>query len=69
MKVRLLKDWSFHKAGEVAEVFDPTARNWIHSGIAEPFTDSRSLPVERSEDTVQGSAEKAIRKPSPARKA
>jgi hypothetical protein len=64
MKVRLLKDWSFHKTGEVAEVFEPTARNWINSGIAERFVDVRSLPVERTMDTGPDSSEKAVRKPS-----
>ena len=68
MKVRLLKDWSFHKTGEIAEVFEPTAMNWIHSGIAEAVADARSLPVDTTADTLQASSEKAVRKPSPARK-
>lgn len=46
MKVRLLRDWSYHKQGEVAEVFEPTARNWISNGIAEACTESRSIEVE-----------------------
>lgn len=64
MKVRLLKDWSFHKTGEVAEVFEPTAKNWILNGIAERFADSRSLPVENVADSRASSAEKAERRPS-----
>lgn len=48
MKVRLLKDWSWHKAGDTAEVFDPTARNWIATGIAEPAKDARSAPADRA---------------------
>ena len=64
MKVRLLKDWSFHKAGEVAEVFEPTARNWIQSGIAEEFVDRRSLPVEQAVDQLQDTSEKAVRRPA-----
>jgi hypothetical protein len=64
MKVRLLKDWSFYKSGDVAEVFEPTARNWIDSGIAERFVDVRSLPVERTVDISPDSSERAVRKPS-----
>jgi len=64
MKVRLLKDWSFYKSGEVAEVFEPTARNWIQSEIAEEFVDRRSFPVEQMVDQTQGLSEKAVRKPS-----
>lgn len=45
MKVRLLKDWGFNKAGDVVEVFDPTGQNWILNGIA---TEDRSVPVEQS---------------------
>lgn len=63
MKVRLLKDWSFHKTGEIAEVFEPTARNWINSGIAENVVDVRSLPVEQTIDAKQDLSEKAVRKP------
>jgi hypothetical protein len=63
MKVRLLKDWSFHKTGEIAEVFEPTARNWIYNGIAENVVDVRSLPVEQTVDAQQDLSEKAVRKP------
>ena len=64
MKVRLTKDWSFYKAGDVADVFEPTAENWIHNGIAEAIVDSRSIPVDATVDTHQSSAEKAVRKPA-----
>jgi hypothetical protein len=63
MKVRLLKDWSFHKAGEIAEIFEPTARNWIFNGIAESIVDVRSMPVEQTVDAQQDLSEKAVRKP------
>lgn len=63
MKVRLIKDWSFHKSGDIAEVFDPTARNWILNGIAEELVDRRSVSVERVTDEQQSSSEKAIRRP------
>lgn len=48
MKVRMLKNWSFYKSGELVEVFDPTAKAWILDGIAEEATDRRSLPVEQA---------------------
>jgi hypothetical protein len=62
MKVRLIKNWSFYKSGEVAEVFEPTARNWILNGIAEEAVDSRSIPVERTVDSHPEASEKAVRK-------
>ena len=62
MKVRLLKDWSFHKEGEIAEVFEPTARNWILNGIASELIDSRSVLVEQAVDGVV--AEKATQRPT-----
>ena len=64
MKVRLLKDWSFHKTGEIAEVFEPTAVNWMQNGIAEAVVDSRSLNVETAADPRSANAERAERKPS-----
>ena len=48
MKVRLLKDWSYRKAGEVVEVFEPAGQNWILNGIAAPYEESRSLEVEQA---------------------
>lgn len=48
MKVRLLKDWSFQKAGAVVEVFEPTGRNWILNGIAAPHEESRSVEAEEA---------------------
>ena len=65
MKVRLLRDWSFYRAGETHEVFEPTARNWIHNGIAEDASvERRDFQVERAVDGEQESAEKAVRKPT-----
>jgi|LakMenEpi03Aug12_release.lakeMendotaPanAssembly.Ray.scaffolds.fasta_scaffold272818_3 hypothetical protein len=49
MKVRLLKDWNFYKVGQVADVFDPLARNWIQSGLAEEAVEARAVVVERAE--------------------
>lgn len=68
MKVRLIKDWSFHKSGDIAEVFEPTAMNWIQNGIAEPLADSRSVQVDTTVDAHQASSEKAVRRPTPSRK-
>jgi hypothetical protein len=36
MKVRMLKDWSWYREGDVADVFDPLGEDWIRAGIAEP---------------------------------
>lgn len=61
MKVRLLKDWSWHKSGDVADVFEPLGRNWINSGIAEAFTEPKAVPAERA--VVDGEAETAMVSP------
>lgn len=58
MKVRLLKDWSWHKAGDVTDVFEPLGRNWVNSGIAEAFTEPKSVPAERA--VVEEQAESAM---------
>lgn len=50
MKVRLLKDWGFSKAGDVVDVFEPTGRNWLLNGIAEEHSESRCVSVERATD-------------------
>lgn len=54
MKVRLLKDWSYHKAGDVVEVFEPAGRNWILNGIAVPHAESRSIVVEQAVGSDRG---------------
>jgi hypothetical protein len=36
MQMRMLRDWSYHKQGDVVEVWEPTAQNWMLNGIAEP---------------------------------
>lgn len=60
MKVRLLRDWSYHKRGEVAEVFEPTARNWLLNGIAEACAESRSIDVEDAVEHPVESVERAV---------
>jgi ribosomal protein L9 len=62
MKVRLLKDWNFHKTGDVVDVFEPIARNWLATGIAESPPERRDLEVERAESPVFESAERAVRR-------
>lgn len=49
MKIRLLKNWSWYKAGDVADVFEPLAKNWLHEGVAEPVGEERSVVVDRAE--------------------
>ena len=45
----MLRDWSWNKAGDVIEVFEPTAKDWIREGIAAPAgEESRSLRVEQA---------------------
>lgn len=67
MKVRLLKDWNYHKRGEIVEAFEPTAKNWILNGIAEEVTESRSI-VEQAVSATPEGVERAVRKHSVARK-
>jgi ribosomal protein L9 len=62
MKVRLLKDWNFHKHGDVVDVFEPIARNWLATGIAEAAPEKRDLIVERAEAPVFETAERAVRR-------
>jgi hypothetical protein len=65
MKVRLLKDWNYRKSGEVVDVFEPTAKDWIRSGIAEEPVDQRSaVVVEQAVSRQQEAAERAVRKHS-----
>lgn len=60
MKVRLLKDWSYHKSGDTVEVFEPTARNWLLNGIAEPAVEGRSLAIEDAASHQPETAERAV---------
>lgn len=53
MKIRMLKDWNWHKANSVVEVFDPLARDWINNGVAEEFGEPRSVQVERAVEHSQ----------------
>ena len=65
MKVRLLKDWNFQKCGQVVEVYEPTAKNWIATGIAEPasMTERRDVQVETADSNDPESVERAVQKP------
>lgn len=67
MKVRLLKDWNYHKQGDIVEVFEPTGKNWILNGIATEPTESRSV-VEQAVLAPGEGVERAVRKPAVARK-
>jgi hypothetical protein len=60
MKVRLLKDWSFHKKGDTVEVFEPTGLNWLLNGIAEEPVEARSLDVEEAVSRQPEAAERAM---------
>lgn len=62
MKVQLLKDWNFNKRGDVVDVFEPIARNWLATGIAEAAPEKRDMVVERAESLVMESAERAARR-------
>lgn len=64
MKVRMLKDWSFHKKGDTASVYEPTALNWINTGIAERFAETRSVEVA----AVEPPAERADARPRKAKR-
>jgi hypothetical protein len=71
MKVRLLKDWNFHKAGDVVDVFEPTGKNWIATGIADPFAveaERRDVVVETTDDPAPQHVERAVRKHSARRR-
>lgn len=57
----MLKDWSWHKAGDVADVFEPLGRNWLNSGIAEAFSDAKAVPAERA--VAESHAESAMVSP------
>jgi len=59
LKVRLLKDWNWKKAGDVVDVFEPTGRNWILNGIAESVSESRTVDVERAAEPPDG-VERAV---------
>ena len=48
-KIRMLKDWQWHKAGDVVDIFDATAKAWISDGIAVKVEEeSRSVQVEQA---------------------
>lgn len=62
MKVRLKKDWNFHKAGDVVDAFEPTAKNWLAAGIADPFVEPerRDVVVESMDNPAPNQAERAV---------
>ena len=52
--IKMLKDWQWHKEGDIVEIFDATAKNWVNEGIAKPVTEeSRSIKVEQATMTVE----------------
>ncbi len=55
MKIRLLKDWAYNSAGDVVDVWEPTAKAWIRDGVAQPVeeTESRSVRVEQAAVTYE----------------
>ena len=70
MKVRMIKDWSFHKAGDIVDVFEPTAKNWLATGIADPAIEHerRDLPVETADAPQDAKIERAVRRHQQARR-
>ena len=48
MKLRMLRDWNWQKAGSIADVFDPLGEDWIRNGVAELFVESRAIEVEQA---------------------
>lgn len=58
MKVRLLRNWNYHKTGDVVDIFEPTARNWVNNGIAE-IPESRKEVVEQAVASYEA-AERAV---------
>lgn len=60
MRIRLLKDWSFHKAGDTADVFEPVAKDWIQGGIAERAGESRGITVEDAVSKQPEPVERAV---------
>jgi hypothetical protein len=68
MKVRLLKDWNFHKTGDVVDVFEPTGKNWIATGIADPVVERRDVQVETTDGPSPEQVERAVRKPAARRR-
>lgn len=62
MKVRMNKDWSFHKSGDVVDCFEPMAKNWIATGIADPVSEveRRDVEVEATDNPAPAQAERAV---------
>ena len=54
MKVRMLKDWGWYQKGQIAELFDPVAVEYIKNGFAEEIAEPRSVVVERADQARSG---------------
>jgi hypothetical protein len=59
MKIKMMKDWSWYKAGQVVDIYEPLAKNWLQEGVAVPAAEERSLDVERA-DAVESRVERAV---------
>jgi len=59
VKIKMLKDWSWYKAGQVVDIYDPLAKNWLQEGVALPAQEDRSIDVERAE-AVEFRVERAV---------
>ena len=54
MKIKMLKDWQWHKQGDVVDIFDATAKARVSDGIAVKVTDeARSIEVEQATMQVE----------------
>jgi len=54
MKIRLLKDWQWHKEGDVVDIWESVAKSWISDGIAAAVSDeSRSIKVEQATVNIE----------------
>jgi hypothetical protein len=54
MKIKMLKDWQWHKQGDVVDIFDATAKAWVSDGIAAKVPDeARSIEVEQATMQVE----------------
>lgn len=54
MIIEMLKDWGWHKKGDVVDIFDVTAKGWVYEGIAKPVAEeSRSIRVEQATISIE----------------
>jgi hypothetical protein len=59
MRVKMLRDWGWYQKGQIAELFEPVAMEYIKEGFAEATSEARSVPVERAEES-RGGVESAV---------